>query len=273
MEALKNKLNGTVGTEVDTRVSTMDGMTLMCQSVDEHTMSINIEANQSIKWADIVSKVLSRQNLDPVVYKTGSLSAVQEHLRQQKHLTILEQWVLHVVEVRYMESPDMWGWEILTDHMRPIRLWMDGLVGVGKGLRAPRLSATGYTNINIVGGKRSASVSAERLAVIACCIHHDNLPFNFASLDANVMDCSGSYYTRAERGTDMYLGADNTEWCTRSQNVRHMHIQKEVWERTHKVWRVTARDNLLDQVLACTDKIDTKSIEMYMRLAGYKQVK
>lgn len=205
---------------------------------------------------------LTINQLNQSLAKEAQITTVTFHVFKSLHLnkgTKLEKMIASIRKVVQLTD----GYEIHINNYngseKIIIVKFNGSVSInGSTFRQLVDAKSMHLRINHINN----SIIIEKLIGICECILHDELPMSMRGLCVNVMDGSGNIITADELGIKTSYHPENLEWTLNYRNATHGRNIKKLFNITGKVYRYSANDDTLNQVLATKD---SNKIKEYMK--------
>lgn len=250
----------------------------------EHSLSAGLGNPEGARvMMDIADKVDRGANIVPPVnrnvpfrhWKAKMNSKIENGEISIGELNVSEQYALRIENV--IEQGNK-----LCVHFedgRSIDLYFNGCFekytqrGRGLGITCPNINMKrARITFDIKGKKGSmASMFLERAMMIAWSVLMDSFPEDLNSLEANVMDASGNFHTARKLGIKPNFHPENIEWSLGSRNSAHDDTVIKITEKTGHVYRISANDNVAEDLARTEDNIEV--INYYLDLIGAVRVR
>ena len=126
--------------------------------------------------------------------------------------------------------------------------------------------SNGHSRINHLND----SLLAERLIMVCKNIIDDEMPVSYRGIVCNVMDGTGAKNTADELGLPVNMKEENLEMTLKKRNLRHGSIIKKLVKITGKVYKFSANDKTLyDLIDVGTDEQIKEYMETHYEMTDY----
>lgn len=220
-------------------------------------------------WNTMQNCINSGTHIKTSAVETMNLDKYKSLLNLKSDRTKKEDWILTIKRVDpILEGSKLVGYLVESNKRFPTRVYFDGTFC--KKRKQFRQIRDTYSIVNVSAPSGGTSFTAEEFILLMDSIYNDRIPTNISELEANVKDASGMECTRIKRDLRLNYQPWNLEWVTHNENNTHRDFMSMIWEKTHKVWSVTATDIFIEKLALSGTAVD---IERYMLMTGYRRVR